>query len=64
VGKLNIGKAAGATRITAEHIKEWMKGTYCFINDAEDAPRGFEVDILAHSKGFHILQRYCSAVES
>jgi hypothetical protein len=36
-------------------------GGYCFINDAEDAPRAFEVDLLAHSKGFHILPRYCAA---
>jgi hypothetical protein len=64
---MNTGKAAGASGIAVEHLKEWMKGAedeetptytkewamvlklveYCFTNDAKDAPKAFEIGILA-----------------
>jgi hypothetical protein len=68
VRRMNSGKAAGASGIAVEHLKEWMKGAeddeiqtsytkewamvlklveYCFINDAKDAPKAFEIGILA-----------------
>ena len=66
--RMNSGKAAGASDMTVEHLKEWMEGAedeeipthtkkewamalklveHCFTNDAKEAPRAFEIGILA-----------------